>query len=241
MKRNRAPRLTHDELLDLAREHRQRGQAVAALLNRRRNVGAEADAEIAEMLADTSPAAKAYRLLGEGRHKEDARRFAAERLRLIEPHLSRALWEARHHHGRLQQALADFEAAEREAPSLEDVVLGIAGEPGWSIRDMLIGGLLEQVTTRNVRDELRTAPPSRRLQLYQEASASPADFASAIVLSVMESTRIPYPPDMPAGPDEATAAATLGRLMKAGVQPINPSHPGQPRAGTAPRAAYRCG
>jgi hypothetical protein len=267
MKRHtiRLPRLTLDDLLQRAGEHRQRGQAVDDLMNRRRNVTSEAEAEIARVLADDSPAAKAYRLLGRTQHRADAKQMVAEKLPLVEPHLSRALFEGRHHHGQLQQALEEFEAAERQPPGMEDAVLSLTGQPGWSVDQLLMGSLLEQVTLANVRNELRSAPPSRRAVMYQEAMVSPFDPVNSVLIRVLERERIPYP-DNATSPEEVAAAAQLGRLIAetqaarvpdtsevravlekvggvlrraelSGVQPVNPEHPTVPEPEPLPASA----
>jgi hypothetical protein len=267
MKRHavRSPRLSIDDLLERAREHRPRGQGLTDLLNRRRNVNAEADAEIDLLKADPSPSGRAYKLLGAAQHRADAKRIAIEKLRLIEPHLARALFEARHQHGELAQALDAFEAAERQPPSMEDAILALTGEPGWSLDHLLLGSLLEQVTLANVRAELRAASPSRRADLYERASVAPFDPVNSVMIRVLETERIPYA-DAGTSPEEATAAARLGRLIDeaqtarvpdtaavravledvgralrtaelSGIVPVNPDHPGVAHPEPMPVAA----
>ncbi|MGE3511923.1 MAG: hypothetical protein AB7N65_23925 [Vicinamibacterales bacterium] len=250
-----AERITVDDLIARADEQQARRDRLHSLLERRRNVTAEAEREVAALLADTSPSARAYALLGKERHRADIRQIAAERARVIAPHIARALFEAEHHQSRLAQSLADFEAVERQAPSLEDVVLDLSGQVGWSIDSMLIGALLEQTVIRNTLDAMRSAPPSERLEMYVDASASPHDPVSAVIIATMERHRIPYPDGGALPAEEVTAAAELGRLMTeaqaarvpdvsrvrevladvsrtihlakvAGVLPQNPLHPG---------------
>lgn len=255
LRRKPVDRITADDLIAMADEHQARRARLQTLLERRRNVTAEAEREVAALLADSSPSARAYALLGKERHRTDTRQIAAERVRVIQPHLARALFEAEYHQSRLAQSLADFEAIERQAPSLEDVVLDLSGQVGWSLDSMLVGALLEQTVIRNTLDTMRTAPPSARLAMYADASASPRDPVSAVIIATMERHRVPYPNGGSLPADEVTAAAELGRRIAeaqaarvpdvsrvqeiladvartihlakvAGVQPHNPSHPG---------------
>lgn len=266
MKALRTQRLSLDDLLERAREHRPHGQALADLLSRRSNVNAEADAEIAAVLADDSPSAKAYRLLGKAHHAADAKKIAREKLRLIEPHLSRSFFAARYRHGQLQQALEQFEAAERQPPSIEEAILKMTGQLGWSLDQMLMGGLLEQVTLANIRTELRSAQPSRRAAMYQEAAIAPFDPVNSVLIRVLETERIPYPEGGTLSREEVGAAAQLGRLIAdtqtgrvpdtsevraileevgralrsaelSGVRAINPEHPAADQPEPLPAAA----
>ena len=67
-------------------------------MERKRNATKEAEAYVAGILADDSPSAAAYKLLGRQRHSADIKEIAAETVRRVEPYLGRALYKARHHH-----------------------------------------------------------------------------------------------------------------------------------------------
>jgi hypothetical protein len=110
------------------------------------------------------------------------------------------------------QDLQAFEVEQRAAPTIEAAFIEYLGANGVSADQILLLGLVEQTTIHNLRDELRNAPPSRRLDMYEAASATPLDPINATVIRFIESRTLPYP-DGPMHESEMTAAATLGRLM----------------------------
>jgi hypothetical protein len=206
-------RQTLDEILEGARAGKTLLDVTDGLLGRRHLADAEGRAAINAILRDTSLGAQGYKLQGRTQHEADAKRLGAERRHIYERHAARSLFALKREHASLLETLARFEKAERQAPTTEEVILRMTGDLGVTLDQMLMMAAFEEAALRNVREEIKVATPSQRLELYERAAGAQADLRSAVVLRVMENERPAYAEGVAKTASEIDAATRLGRLI----------------------------